>query len=101
MTGRKNQSGRPITRVLIIPSGAVETAYISDKTSTIGGFIGSMVVGPVAGVMGSLAGSTAGSATASCAEESASKNVGSQDIAQAIEAVNLLLCTCRKTRGSA
>ena len=76
-------------QVLIIPSGAVETAYISDKTSTIGGFIGSMVVGPVAGVMGSLAGSTAGSAAASSAEESASKNVGSQDIAQAIEAVNL------------
>lgn len=76
-------------QLLIIPSGAVETAYISDKTSTIGGLIGSMVVGPVAGVVGSLAGSTAGSAAAANAEESASKKVDSQDIAKAIGPVNL------------
>ncbi len=76
-------------QVLIIPSGAVKTSYISDKTSTIGGFLGSMVVGPVAGVVGGLAGSTAGSAAASHAEESASKNVDSQDVAQAIAPVNL------------
>ncbi len=76
-------------QVLIIPSGAVKTTYISDKTSTIGGFLGSMVVGPVAGVVGGLAGSTAGSAAASHAEETASKNVDSQDVAQAIAPVNL------------
>ena len=76
-------------QVLIIPSGAVKTSYISDKTSTIGGFLGSMVVGPVAGVVGGLAGSTAGSAAASHAEESASKNIDSQDVAQAIAPVNL------------
>ena len=76
-------------QVLIIPSGAVKTSYISDKTSTIGGFLGSIVVGPVAGVVGGLAGSTAGSAAASHAEETASKNVDSQDVAQAIAPVNL------------
>ena len=76
-------------QVLIIPSGAVKTSYISDKTSTIGGFLGSMVVGPIAGVVGGLAGSTAGSAAAAHAEESASKNVDSQDVAQAIAPVNL------------
>lgn len=76
-------------QVLIVPSGAIEATYISDKTSTIGGFIGSMVVGPVAGVVGSLAGSTAGSAAASSAEASASKNVDSKEIAQAIGPVNL------------
>ena len=87
---RPQQTVKPTNyQVLIIPSGAVETAYISDKTSTIGGVIGSMVVGPVAGLVGSLAGSTAGSAAASNAEESASKNIDSKDIAQAISAVNL------------
>ena len=48
-------------RVLIIPSGAITTSVISDKTSTAGGILGSMVVGPIAGLAGSLAGSTAGS----------------------------------------
>lgn len=76
-------------QVLIIPSGAVETTYISDKTSTIGGFIGSMVVGPVAGVVGGLAGSTAGSTAAANVEEAASKNVDSKNLAQAIRPVNL------------
>lgn len=99
-----NQSGKPAEvvdtrppqdvrkvsyQVLIIPSGAIKTSYISDKTSTVGGFIGSMVVGPVAGVIGGLAGSTAGSAAASNAEEAASKNVDSQDVAKAIGPANL------------
>ena len=99
-----NQSGKPAEvaddrpqrpvrqatyQVLVIPSGAIETSYISDKTSTIGGFLGSMVVGPVAGVVGGLAGSTAGSAAASSAEEAASKNVDSKEVAQAIAPVNL------------
>ena len=87
---RPQQAVRPVSyQVLIIPSGAIKTSYISDKTSTIGGFIGSMVVGPVAGVVGGLAGSTAGSAAASNAEEAASKNVDSQDVAQAIGPANL------------
>ncbi|WVH09685.1 MAG: hypothetical protein EoVTN8_1135 [Fluviibacter phosphoraccumulans EoVTN8] len=83
-------------QVLIIPSGAVKTSYISDKTSTIGGFLGSLVVGPVAGVIGGLAGSTAGSAAASHAEETASKNVNSQDVAQATAPVNLLVYFAQK-----
>ena len=83
-------------QVLIIPSGAVKTSYISDKTSSIGGFLGSMVVGPMAGVVGGLAGSTAGSAAASHAEETASKNVDSQDVAQAIAPVNLPLYFAHK-----
>jgi hypothetical protein len=52
-----NQSGKPADvvddrpqrpvrqatyQVLVIPSGAVETSYISDKTSTIGGFISTL-----------------------------------------------------------
>ena len=86
-------------QVLIIPSGAVQTTYISDKTSTIGGFLGSMVVGPVAGVVGGLAGSTAGSAAASHAEESASKNVDSLDVAQAIAPVNLPVYFTQKLAG--
>ena len=76
-------------QVLIIPSGAVKTSYVSDKTSTVGGFLGSMVIGPVAGVVGSLAGSTAGGAAASSAEEAASKNIDSNDVTQAIAPVNL------------
>jgi outer membrane lipoprotein SlyB len=89
-----DESATPPTRqvpyqVLIIPSGAVKTSYISDKTSSLGGFLGSMVVGPVAGVVGGLAGSTAGSAAASHAEETASKNIDSQEVAQAIAPVNL------------
>lgn len=85
-----NQTTKPASyQVLIIPSGAIKTSYISDKTSTVGGFLGSMVVGPVAGIVGSLAGSTAGGAAASSAEEAASKNIDSKDIAQAIAPVNL------------
>lgn len=83
-------------QVLIIPSGAVKTSYISDKTSTIGGFLGSMVVGPIAGVVGGLAGSTAGSAAASHAEETASKDVDSQDVAQAIAPANLPVYSAQK-----
>lgn len=75
--------------VLIIPSGAIQTRYISDKTSTAGGLLGSMVVGPVAGVVGGLIGSTAGSTAASSAEENASKQIDSSDIAQAIGPMQL------------
>ena len=75
--------------VLIVPSGATRVNYISDKTSAVGGFLGSMVVGPIAGAVGGLVGSTAGSAAASSAEENASRNVDSSDIAQAIEPVDL------------
>ncbi len=75
--------------VLIVPSGAVKTSYISDKTSTAGGFLGSMVVGPIAGVIGSLAGSTAGGAAAASAEENASQNIDSSDIAQAVAPAQL------------
>lgn len=85
-----NQALKPARyQVLIIPSGAVKTTYVSDKTSTVGGYLGSMVVGPVAGIVGSLAGSTAGGAAASSAEEAASNNINSKDISQAIAPVNL------------
>ena len=70
--------------VLIVPSGAIKTNYISDKTSTAGGILGSMVVGPIAGAVGSLVASTAGSTAAASAEENASRNIDSSDIAQAI-----------------
>ena len=87
---RPQQAIKPASyQVLIIPSGAVKTSYVSDKTSTVGGFLGSIVVGPVAGVVGSLVGSTAGGAAASSAEEAASKNIDSQDVSQAIAPVNL------------
>ena len=75
--------------VLIVPSGAVKTSYISDKTSTVGGFLGSMVVGPIAGAVGGLAGSTAGSSAASTAEENASRNIDSSDIARAVAPAQL------------
>lgn len=83
-------------QVLIIPSGGIQTSYISDKTSTVGGFLGSMVVGPIAGVVGGLAASTAGSAAASNAEEAASRNVDSKDVAQAIAPVNLPVYLAQK-----
>jgi len=75
--------------VLIAPSGAIRTQYISDKTSSAAGVVGSMVVGPIAGAIGGLVGSTASSAAASSAEESASKNIDSSDIAQAITPIAL------------
>ena len=76
--------------VLIVPSGAIRTHYISDKASTAGGILGSMVVGPIAGAIGGLLGSTAGSAAASSAEEEASRNhIDSSDIAQAIAPIDL------------
>lgn len=87
---RPQQAIRQLSyQILIIPSGAVETSYISDKSSTIGGVLGSMVVGPIAGAIGGLVGSTAGSTAASSAEESASKKIDSKDVAQAIAPVNL------------
>lgn len=76
-------------RVLIIPSGAVQTTYLSDKTSALGGIVGSMVISPIAGLAGSIAGSTAGSAASAHAEEAASRNIDSQDISQAIRPANL------------
>lgn len=75
--------------VLVVPSGAIRTAYISDKTSMAGGVLGSMIVGPVAGAVGGLIGSTAGSTAASSAEENASKQIDSSDIAQSIGPVQL------------
>lgn len=76
-------------KVLIVPSGAIRTNYISDKTATAGGVLGSMVVGPLAGAIGGLIGSTAGSTAAASAEEEASRNIDSSDIGQAITPVNL------------
>ena len=75
--------------VLIVPSGATRVSYISDKSSTAGGILGSMVVGPLAGAVGSLVGSTAGSTAASSAEENASRNIDSSEIAHAIEPIQL------------
>lgn len=75
--------------VLIVPSGAIKTNYISDRTSTAGGILGSMVVGPIAGAVGSLVASTAGSTAAASAEENASRNIDSSDVAQAIAPVQL------------
>lgn len=76
-------------RVLIVPSGAIRTTYISDKTSTLGGLLGSMIVGPIAGAIGGLVGSTAGSTAASNAEENASQHIDSSDVARAIEPIAL------------
>ena len=75
--------------VLIAPSGAIQTQYISDKTSTAAGVIGTMVVGPIAGAIGGLVGSTASSAAASSAEEKASKDIDSSDVAQAVTPIQL------------
>ena len=75
--------------VLIIPNGATNVNYISDKTSTAGGVLGSMVIGPMAGAIGGLVGSTAGSTAAASAEESASKHIDSSDIARALEPAQL------------
>ena len=76
-------------RVLIVPSGAIRTTYISDKTSTLGGVIGSMIVGPIAGAFGGLVGSTAGSTAAANAEENASQHIDSSDVTRAIEPIAL------------
>lgn len=99
-----NQSGRPAAvvdnahlpqpanasfTVLIVPSGAIRTQYISDRTSTAGGLLGSMVVGPIAGAIGGLVGSTAGSTAAASAEEEASKKLDSSDISQALAPIDL------------
>ena len=75
--------------VLIVPSGAIRTQYISDKTATAAGVVGSLIVGPIAGVIGGLAGSTASSTAASSAEENASRNIDSSDIAQAVTPIQL------------
>lgn len=75
--------------ILIVPSGAIKTNYISDKTSTAGGVLGSMVVGPIAGAIGGLVASTAGSSAAASAEEQASRNIDSSDITQAIAPIPL------------
>lgn len=75
--------------VLIAPSGAIRTQYISDRTATAAGIVGSMVVGPIAGAIGGLVGSTASSTAASSAEENASKNIDSSDVAQAVTPVQL------------
>lgn len=75
--------------VLIAPSGAVRTQYISDRTATAAGAVGSMVVGPIAGAIGGLVGSTASSTAASSAEEHASRNLDSSDIAQAVTPLQL------------
>lgn len=64
--------------ILIVPSGAIKTNYISDKTSTAGGILDSMVVA-----------STAGSSAAASAEEQASRNIDSSDITQAIAPIPL------------
>lgn len=89
------ESGKTLTprqsafTVLIVPSGATKTAYISDKTSTIGGFLGSAVVGPVAGIVGSLAASTAGSNAAASAEEAASQKIDASDLQKAVAGAQL------------
>ena len=75
--------------VLIAPSGAIRTQYISDKTSSAAGIVGSMVVGPIAGAIGGLVGSTASSNAAASAEEHASRNLDSSDIAQAVTPIQL------------
>lgn len=75
--------------VLIVPSGAIKTRYISDKTSTAAGVIGTMVVGPIAGAVGGLVGSTASSAAAASAEESASAKLDSSDVVTALRPVQL------------
>lgn len=75
--------------VLIAPSGAIRTQYISDRTATAAGVVGSMVVGPIAGAIGGLVGSTASSTAASSAEEKASRNIDSSDIAQAVAPMQL------------
>ncbi len=75
--------------VLIAPSGAIRTQYISDRTATAAGLVGSMVVGPVAGAIGGLVGSTASSTAAASAEEKASRNIDSSDIAQAVTPIQL------------
>ncbi|MBU3667682.1 MAG: hypothetical protein FGM53_03985 [Rhodocyclaceae bacterium] len=75
--------------VLIAPSGAIRTQYISDRTATAAGVVGSMVVGPIAGAIGGLVGSTASSTAASSAEEKASRNIDSSDIAQAVAPIQL------------
>lgn len=75
--------------VLIVPSGAIKTRYISDKTSTAAGVIGTMVVGPIAGAVGGLVGSTASSTAASSAEEKASAHLDSSDVVEALRPVQL------------
>lgn len=75
--------------VLVVPSGAIRTQYISDKTSTAAGVLGSMVVGPIAGAVGGLVGSTASSTAASSAEEHASRSLDSSDVAQAVIPIQL------------
>jgi hypothetical protein len=75
--------------VLIVPSGAIRTQYISDKTSGAAGVVGSLIIGPIAGAIGGLVGSTASSAAASSAEEKASRNIDSSDIAQAVTPIQL------------
>ena len=75
--------------VLIVPSGAIRTQYISDKTATAAGAVSSLVVGPITGAIGGLVGSTAGSTVASSAEENASKQIDSSDIAQAVTPIQL------------
>lgn len=75
--------------VLVVPSGAIRTQYISDKTATAAGVLGSMVVGPIAGAIGGLVGSTASSAAASSAEEKASSTVDSSDVVQAVAPIQL------------
>lgn len=75
--------------VLIVPSGAIKTRYISDKTSTAAGVVGTMVVGPIAGAIGGLVGSTASSSAASSAEEKASATIDSSDVANALRPAQL------------
>lgn len=75
--------------VLIVPSGSIKTRYISDKTSSAAGVVGTMIVGPIAGAVGGLIGSTASSTAASSAEEKASAHLDSSDVLQALRPVQL------------
>ena len=75
--------------VLIVPSGAINTRYISDKTSTLVGIVSSMVVGPIAGAVGGFIGSTAGGAAAASAEEKASAHLDSREVVEALRPVQL------------
>ncbi len=75
--------------VLIVPSGAIKTRYMSDKTSAAAGVVSSMIIGPIAGAVGSLVGSTASSAAAASAEENASAKLDSSDVVTALRPVQL------------